>query len=169
VGDGRRVVVAGHPAGQGEFPLYAIALRRPELQADPRFATVALRLEHLDELQAELQEAAKGFATPEELEVSLAAQRLAMGVLRSVREVADSDWARDRGAIVDVPDRGGGTIRIPNSPWHFSAAEAGVRGQPAYRGEHNREVLAELCGLGDDELDALEAAGVLSSRLPGRR
>ena len=82
-----------------------------------------------------------------------------MGVLRTVREVADSDWARERGAIVEVPDRGGGTIRIPNSPWHFSAADTGVRGQPAYRGEHNREVLAELCGLSEAELDRLEADG----------
>ena len=101
--------------------------------------------------------------------MALAEHGLAMGVLRSVREVADSDWAREREAIVEVPDRGGGTVRIPNSPWQFSDAESGVRGQPAYRGEHNREVLAELCGLGDEELDALEADGVLSSRLPGPR
>jgi CoA:oxalate CoA-transferase len=167
VGDGQRVVVAGHPAGQGEFPRYAIALRRPALEHDGRFATVASRLEHLDELVGELQEGAEGFATPGELERALADQGLAMGVLRSVRDVADSDWARHRGAIVEVPDRGGGTIRIPNSPWHFSGADAGVRGQPAYRGEHNREVLAELCGLSAEELERLEADGVLSSRLPG--
>ena len=90
-----------------------------------------------------------------------------MGVLRTVPEVADSDWARERDAIVEVPDRGGGTLRIPNSPWHFSDADVGVRGQPAYRGEHNREVLRRaLRARPTRSSTALEADGVLSSRLP---
>jgi crotonobetainyl-CoA:carnitine CoA-transferase CaiB-like acyl-CoA transferase len=89
-----------------------------------------------------------------------------MGVLRTVVEIAASEWAQAAGAIVEVPDRGGGGVRIPNSPWRFSAADSGVRGQPAYRGEHNRDVLAELCDLTADELDHLEATGVLSSRVP---
>jgi hypothetical protein len=41
-----------------------------------------------------------------------------------------------------------------------------VSGVPKYRGEDNRELLAELLGYGDDRLDQLEADGVLSSRLP---
>jgi hypothetical protein len=36
---------------------------------------------------------------------------------------------------------------------------------PAFRGEHNREVLEQLLGMRAEEVDALEAAGVLSSRL----
>lgn len=60
----------------------------------------------------------------------------------------------------------GGTFRIPEAPWRFSDAESGVHGAPAYRGEHNREVLAELLGLDDAALDRLESEGVLSARLP---
>jgi crotonobetainyl-CoA:carnitine CoA-transferase CaiB-like acyl-CoA transferase len=65
-----------------------------------------------------------------------------------------------------VSDRGGGTIRIPNPPWRFSGAEVGVRGDPRYRGEDNRAVLAELLGYDGATIDDLEAAGVLSSRVP---
>ena len=43
---------------------------------------------------------------------------------------------------------------------------SGVRGEPRYRGEDNRAVLAELLGIDDAELDRLEAIGVLSSRVP---
>ena len=166
VGDGQRVVVSGHPADRGTFERYARAVGRPGLIDDERFGDVASRLQRLAELRDELQVGAKTFPSPAELEASLAEEGLAMGVLRTVREVADSEWARERGAIVDVPDRGGGRMRIPNSPWHFSEADVGVRGQPAYRGEHNREVLRALCELTDAELDQLEADGVLSSRLP---
>ncbi len=164
--DGSRVVVSGHPAEKGTFERYARGVGRPELIDDPRFPDVAARLSRLPELIAELQLGASRVATPDELEASLAAEELAMGVLRTVAEVAASDWAKAAEAIVEVPDRGGGGVRIPNAPWRFSEADSGVRGQPAYRGEHNREVLAELCGLADDELTRLEAAGVLSSRVP---
>jgi crotonobetainyl-CoA:carnitine CoA-transferase CaiB-like acyl-CoA transferase len=166
VGDGQTVVVSGHPADRGTFERYARALGRPELIDDDRFVDLPTRLEHLDELRAELSASAAAFPTSAALEAALAEEGLAMGVLRTVREVADSEWARDQDAIVEVPDRGTGSVRIPNSPWQFSDADVGVRGQPAYRGEHNREVLRDLCELTDAEIDQLEADGVVSSRLP---
>ena len=70
--------------------------------------------------------------------------------------------------VVDVDDRGGGTVRLPNTPWRFASADVGMHGEPRYRGEDNRSVLGELLGLDDAELDRLEAEAVLSSRLPRR-
>jgi crotonobetainyl-CoA:carnitine CoA-transferase CaiB-like acyl-CoA transferase len=101
------------------------------------------------------------------VEAAIGHARMPIGVVRTVAEVAASEWAAHRGAIAEVSDRGTGTIRIPDAPWRFSDASAGVAGDPAFRGEHNREVLGEL-GLTDDELDRLEADGVLSSRVPAR-
>jgi crotonobetainyl-CoA:carnitine CoA-transferase CaiB-like acyl-CoA transferase len=139
---------------------------RPELLDDPRFASVAERRRNHDELMAELADWAGTQHDVAAVEHRLAHHELAMGVLRTVREIADSSWAAERGAIVAVPDRRGGTIRIPNSPWHFSDADSGVRGQPAYRGEHNREVLRHLLGIDDATINRLEHDGVLSSRVP---
>ena len=95
------------------------------------------------------------------LEVGLAA-----GVVRSVPEVAAEPHVVERGSIVEVDDRAGGTFAIPQAPWRFSGATAGVAGPPAWRGEHNRRVLTGLLGRSDDEVDALEAAGVLVARPP---
>ena len=68
-----------------------------------------------------------------------------------------------------IDDRGGGTVEVPNVPWHFSdATDVAVSGIPKYRGEDNRRVLAEFLGYDDAQLDALEADGVLSSRVPKR-
>ena len=50
----------------------------------------------------------------------------------------------------------------------FASSDVGVRGEPRYRGEDNRAVLAELLELGDAELDRLEADAVISSRVPRR-
>jgi crotonobetainyl-CoA:carnitine CoA-transferase CaiB-like acyl-CoA transferase len=89
--------------------------------------------------------------------------------VRAARELAESEWAQARGAIVEVSDRGDGTIRVPNVPWRFSAADARVEGLPKYRGEDNRAVLADVLGYDDATIDGLEAGGVLSSRLPASR
>ena len=55
---------------------------------------------------------------------------------------------------------------IPEAPWRFSAATTGAHGVPAYRGEHNREVLRELLAVDDATLERWEAEGLLSARLP---
>jgi CoA:oxalate CoA-transferase len=68
--------------------------------------------------------------------------------------------------MAEVSDRAGGIIRIPNPPWHFSGADAGLQGGAKYRGEDNRAVLADVLGYDSATIDDLEADGVLSSRVP---
>ncbi len=164
--EGRQTAISGHPAERGTFERFCRGVGRPELIDDGRFATIPRRKRRLAELIAELQVGAARFPTAEALETSLEGEGLAMGVIRTVREVADSAWSTERHAVVEVADRAGGTVRIPNSPWHFSDAVTGVYGEPRYRGEDNRAVLARVLDLDDTELDRLEAAGALSSRVP---
>ncbi len=162
---GRLVTVGGDPTARANFRNCCTAMNRPDLLDDPRFAD-DVRRENRDELLAILQEWVGGFDDVEVLDKVLAEAGLVMGVLRSVVEAGETEWAAERGAVVEVDDGEGGTLRLPDSPWRFSEATSGVRGVGAYRGEHNREVLTELLGLSDDRIDALETAGVLSSRPP---
>lgn len=163
--DGGLVTTLADPLSKGGFLAYCAAMARPDLVEDVRFAETEDRRANVGDFMAVVAEWVLGFDDVVALEGELSKGRLALGVVRSVAEAAASDWARERGAIVEVSDRGGGTIRIPEAPWRFSDASAGVAGDPAYRGEHNRQVFAEL-GLDDAELDRLEADGVLSSRVP---
>lgn len=170
VANGETVVVSGHPAERGTFDRFVAAMDRPHLLDDPRFADVADRLEHLDALHAEIADFAASVADAATFEERFAAHELAVGVLRSARDLCETEWASERGAVVEVTDRGGGKVRIPNAPWGFSDAPGvGVHGEPRYRGEDNRAVFGELAGVADHELDRLEEAGVLSSRVPDGR
>jgi crotonobetainyl-CoA:carnitine CoA-transferase CaiB-like acyl-CoA transferase len=164
--NGRRVVVAGHPADGTMFDQFVAAMDRPDLVGHPLLGDRAARVQHVDVILQALQEWASTIDDESEMEQALVAQGLAVGVVRSVQEIADSDWADARGAIIEVDDRGGGTVVIPNSPWHFSEAVSGVRGRTTYRGEDNRAVLHELLDLDDETIDRLEQDGVLSSRVP---
>jgi CoA:oxalate CoA-transferase len=164
--NGERVIISGHPAERGTFERFAAAAGRPELNSDPRFVDVPSRLAHLDDLDQILCDWAATVPTANAIERVLAAHQLATGQLRSVRELCDTEWADELRATVEVPDRGGGTVRVPNVPWRFAGSEAGVRGEPRYRGEDNRQVLSELLHLDGPVIDRLEAIGVLSSRVP---
>jgi crotonobetainyl-CoA:carnitine CoA-transferase CaiB-like acyl-CoA transferase len=83
------------------------------------------------------------FADLDELQAQVSEGGLAIGVIRSTQELAESEWAKDWGAVVEVNDRGGGTVRMPGPPWRFSRSTLPPPGLPAYQGEHNVELLAE--------------------------
>ena len=167
VANGESLVVSGHPAERGTFDFFIAAMGRTDLAADPRFVDVAARLANFDALREIIRDFAATMPDADAFEEQFSKHQLAVGRVRQPGELTETDWARDRRAVVDVDDRGGGTIRVPNSPWRFSASpEVGVGGIPKYRGEDNRAVLADLLGYTDETLDRLEATAVLSSRLP---
>jgi crotonobetainyl-CoA:carnitine CoA-transferase CaiB-like acyl-CoA transferase len=167
--DGRYVTISADYTPRGAFAQWCDAMNMPDLGDDPRFTDDESRRANRDALHAIVQEWVLGFDDVESLDKELRRARLVMGVVRTLNEATSTEWADARGATVDVSDRGPegneGTFTVPNSPWRFSDATSGAHGEPAYRGEHNREILAEI-GLSDEEIDALEADGILSSRVP---
>lgn len=169
VADGSMVVVSGHPAERGTFDFFVAAMQQPELLSDPRFSDVATRLEHFEELMDIMRAWAKTVPTSDEIENRLSQYQLAVGRLRSVSELADTQWAHEREAVVEVSDRGDGTVRIPNSPWHFSGSDTTTQGDAKYRGEDNHAIFSEITGLSSEEIVQLENDGVLVSRGPSKR
>lgn len=164
--DGRYVTVTADPMPRGAFAMWCKALDREDLQSDPRFAEEETRRKNKDELMGIIAEWVLEFATVEDLDAALRRGRLVMGVVRTITEGASTEWAKARGAVVEVTDRGDGSFKVPNTPWRFSEATSGVHGEPAYRGEHNREVLRELLGMSEEAIEKLEANEILSSRVP---
>lgn len=86
--------------------------------------------------------------------------KIAIGEIRSLSDVAASEWADHWEATHEVSDRDGGSFCLPGRPWHFSDAELASPGAPALQGEHNAEVLEEL-GYRADQIDQLAASGAL--------
>ena len=97
------------------------------------------------------QEFAATFTTFDDFERAVGAGKLAAGAMQRLADAPDTEWAQDREAFVDVGEDGE-PLRLPRSPFRFSGADAGTTGQPAWQGQHNREVLRELLGLGDDDV-----------------
>jgi crotonobetainyl-CoA:carnitine CoA-transferase CaiB-like acyl-CoA transferase len=166
---GRHVSITLDCATDGGYAVWCAAFPQAEWVADPRFATSEGRVAQRAALEAGIGRWVARLDSPEALVAAIGRTDLMVADVRTVPELAASDWAAERGAFVVVPVGGGEEVVVPQAPWRFSHADSGVVPTVGFRGEHNREVLRDLLGLTDERVDALTADGVLSDRVPGWR
>ena len=156
---------AGDVLIAGDFRHVWRQLNRRMKVADPTPADASLA----QKIAMRRQAAAAFFAGLDSMEAVRAAMRtmnLAWGEVRDSADVRESQTVRHRGSVADIDDRAGGSRPIVQSPYRFSAAEAGVRGVAPHRGEHNAAALKDWLGVADAEIAALESAGVLLADRP---
>ena len=161
--DGRRVTIATSPVFSPMFIKYCAMMRRTDLLRNPRYATATLRKAHLPELLAEVRAWIQTFTDLDQLQAQVSEASLAIGVVRTTAELSQSEWAKDWGAIVEVDDREGGTMRMPGPPWRFSRSKLPAPGLPYFQGESNDELLAEY-GVSADKAEDLKKQRVMLSR-----
>ena len=135
------------------------AIGRPDLHADPRFATAPVRFQHCRELIAILDPL---FAehTLAEWAAALDGAGCYWGKVQTVEEVAGDPQAEAIGAFAETALPDGRPLRIVNSPVAFAATPAAVAGPAPELGQHTEEVLLEA-GFGWDDIARLKDAGVL--------
>lgn len=159
---GEFFTVATSIVGSRTFPSWLRAMRRVDLRDDPRFATAAARRLNFGALHQIIQSWIMTFSDMATLDAQFDEAKIAMGEIRSLKELAASEWSDYWGGVQRVSDRNGGEYRLPGRPWHFSDEQLTPIGTPAFQGEHNLEVFGEL-GISQDELKRLSEAGVLVS------
>jgi CoA:oxalate CoA-transferase len=109
-----------------------------------------------------IQEFLLSFSDRDELLAILTKVNLAWGNVHDHREVFDRQGSIEgRAVLTEVDDRAGGLRRITNTPYRFSAAEAGVRRGAAYLGEHNHEALVDWLGASEEDIQGWRKAGIL--------
>jgi crotonobetainyl-CoA:carnitine CoA-transferase CaiB-like acyl-CoA transferase len=157
---GEHFTVATSIIGSRTFPSWLRAMRRVDLLDDPRFSSASARRLNFGALHQIIQSWILTFPDIARLDAQFDEAKIAMGEIRSVKELAKSEWSDYWGAVQHVSDRSGGEYRLPGRPWHFSAEELMPIGTPAFQGEHNIAVFREL-GVSDAELKRLAEAGAL--------
>jgi len=165
--DGQQVTIAASPIYSPMFVRFSAMMRRTDLLTNPRYATAPLRRANLKALLAEVRAWVLTFTDLELLQAQVSEAGLAIGVVRTTSELAESEWAKDWGAVVEVDNRGGGTVRMPGTPWRFSESQLPAPGIPAFQGEHNVELLEER-GVDPAVIQDLQARRVLLSRRSAR-
>ena len=147
--DGQAVSLVGNP--QRLLPRWVAALGG-DLADYPDDPTQA-------EAVAILRELAATFATHADLAKAVEGQPLPAARIRSVSELAATDWAQDRGLIAEIPPG----VPVPAKPFAMGDAAVGVTPRASRLGEDTRSVLADDLGLGDDEIAALIHQGAVQT------
>jgi crotonobetainyl-CoA:carnitine CoA-transferase CaiB-like acyl-CoA transferase len=144
---------------------------RPDLGANPRFATFTEREENRAELLAELGGV---FAARdvEEWLPALAAAGVPSGPINDVAQAMAEPHTQARGLIVESEHPVFGTVRAVRSPVRFGDAAAENRAaeyrRAPRRNEHFDEVLRDLLGYDDDRLRGYSAAGAFGPEVSVR-
>ncbi|HEY2042805.1 MAG TPA: CoA transferase [Jatrophihabitans sp.] len=135
----------------------AIAVGRPELAADERFATFADRRSNADELLEILDEVFLSRTAPEWLDV-LRAAGVPCGPVNTVAQALTDEHTVARGMVVETEHPRFGTVRQVRSPVRVGRDEPEYRRGPA-RHEHADAVLSGLLGYDADRIEALTTGG----------
>ncbi|MBI1186997.1 MAG: CoA transferase [Alphaproteobacteria bacterium] len=154
--DGRWICLVPRQGGN-DFANFCRAVGRADLIDDPRFASGGARRKNAADLVTLFDDAIGAFAF-DDLAARLDAEDIAWAPVQTAAEAANDPQLHAAGGVVEVPVKGGGTIRSSGAPVRFPGADDGPKGAAPSFGEHTRSVLAEL-GYSDADIDALYESG----------
>lgn len=156
--DGRYVTTAG--STEKTFQANALAIDRPDLIDDPRFANNAQRLKH----RAELDEAFTAWMDTHSQAEALDAFHATKGVIAPVYTVdqmfTDPQFAA-RGMIEAVPDEDFGSVRMQAVVPRLERNPGRIRWAAKDCGVDNDQVYRERLGLSDAQIAKLREAKVI--------
>jgi crotonobetainyl-CoA:carnitine CoA-transferase CaiB-like acyl-CoA transferase len=135
-------------------------LGRPELARDPRFDTVARRVQHRDVLVPLLNDLLGARPAAEWLG-RLDTAGVPAGRIKTVAEVCQSEHLRAREMIVGLPHPTAGSVTVMGVPVRLHATPGRVRTPPPLLGEHSDRILRRVLGLRRAEIDRLRKGGVI--------
>lgn len=137
-----------------------IAVDRPELLADPRFATMDARMQNLNAFREEIVKAGQELTTDELVE-RLREADVPCGPILRLEEVADFPQIVANQCLVESEHPTMGRIREPRPPAQFEQTPSKIQRPAPQLGEHTDEVLRQL-GRSEEEIGKLRADGVVA-------
>ncbi|MGO8826174.1 MAG: CaiB/BaiF CoA transferase family protein [Acidimicrobiales bacterium] len=150
-------IVAGSDAN---FSRLCAAMARPDLAADPRFATLAERAARGDEINGLVGEWTASL-TAEEITARCVEHDVPVGTAYSAADIFADPHMTARGDLVSIDDPVIGPVRQQAPYPRLSRHPTPVPTGAPRLGEHNHEVWCDLVGLSDAELAELSERGVL--------
>lgn len=135
-------------------------VKRPELIADPRFKTNALRTENYHQLKPILQKIMLSKSMEEWIE-TMEKVGVPCGPVNTIDKVVEHPQVKARDMIVEVLHKNVGKVKMPGSPIKLSQTPNKVEKPAPELGEHTAEVLIRLLGLTKSEIANLRADDVI--------
>jgi formyl-CoA transferase len=154
--DGASIVVAGN--GDSIFQRYMRVIGRPDLAEDPALASNEVRWEHREELDAAIGAWAAGRTQEEALRI-LDEAGVPSGPIYTAEDICRDEQYAARGMIQRLPVSTGEevleNVGFPGIVPVIGGTSLPIRNLGPDLGENTREVLSEVLGMGEAEIDSL--------------
>jgi crotonobetainyl-CoA:carnitine CoA-transferase CaiB-like acyl-CoA transferase len=152
--------VAIHVVTEAHFRNLLKAMGREELADDPRFATNAGRVAHIDETDALVAEWTR--ALPKmEVFARTKEYRVPCAPVRNPIEVMNDPHMHARGMLEHIDHPELGPIVVPTTPLRLHGIEPAPAGPSPTTGQHNSEIYGGWLGISAAEIATLKADGVI--------
>jgi crotonobetainyl-CoA:carnitine CoA-transferase CaiB-like acyl-CoA transferase len=139
------------------------AMARPDLTCDPRFATIIGRMRN----RSEMDELITDWTSTREKQWIMAVLQqwqVTAGAVLNPRELFRDPHLRQRGFWEVTNDTSAGTQEYYGRPYQSSLLHFGTHSPSPTLGQHNRFILSAILGLPENEIDSLEAEGVIGTK-----
>jgi CoA:oxalate CoA-transferase len=107
--------------------------------------------------KASIVEAAARFPDAPSLQAALAEHRLISAVVQPATRMLESEWAVSRRVLAEASPG----VMVPAAPWRSSGATIGVAGTAGNIGADTSDVLTELLGFTEGQLEELRNSGAI--------
>ena len=144
----------------GQWQRFCAAAGRPDLAADPRFATNPQRVEGRDVLVPEV-EAVMRTRTTRQWQEALVAAEVPHAPVWDYAELFAQPQAAARGLRLTVRDAEGRPVDLVGTPFHIAGAPLPPPLAPPRLGQDTDAVLREVLGLDAGRLEELRRQGVI--------
>lgn len=157
-GDGSYVNITSLPHQWGQI---ADALGKSELVDDPRFKDARARRDNNEAIRVIIEDWLAKFSSREEAVAVLEKHRVPCAPILTLNESAKHPHLRERGTVRGVSDPLLGAFDIPGMPVKFSGWTPAANLVADVLGQHNDDVLKDVAGLSQAEIDRLYEQQVL--------
>jgi formyl-CoA transferase len=141
------------------WPALARIIGRPELADDSAYATPEARIKHLDEVFGVIEQWTMQHTKHEVMHVLMEAD-VPCGPILSMKDLIEDSALARRGMIAEVEHPQRGTFKTVGCPLVLSDSPVEIAASPLL-GEHTADILREVMGCNDAELERLRAEGVI--------
>ena len=144
---------------QQHWDSLCLAIDRADLITDPRFETGLARVQHAEELYAEIEKWSRE-RTKYEMMSHLGEAGVPCSAVLDTKDLYDDPHLNERGFVHEIEHPQHGNVRLLGWAPRMSKSDVPIERAPLL-GEHSQDVLAAELGLGADEVASLREAGVV--------
>ena len=132
---------------------------KPEWKEDPNYATPKARLPRLNEIFGAIEDWTQTKTKFEVMDICNPLD-IPVGPILSMKEIAEDEGLRKTGTIVEVDHPERGKYLSVGCPIKLSDSNVEVTRSPLL-GEHTLEILSDVLGYGQDEIDRIVSSGAV--------